>query len=377
MKKLTKLLFKIHSIAGLFTGLLLLLIALSGVALLFEHELEPVFYSRLWKVEQTGKPLPLDTVYAYALNAYPGVSGLRFRTLPEEPDRSIELSMDRPMRDGTWEWVTAYANPYTGDMMGVREARNSFSASIFGWLLRLHYSLPGGKTGEWVVGIVAIIFSISIFTGLVVYRKHLLKVLLFRDRINTKNRRTTMSSLHRVVGVWALLFNLIIGISAAQMMWYVFELDFYAKEKPEAHPRSAPLAQSLEAMKARLLQQHPQFVIRGISINQNEEPAYTFTGRLATDNVLYGTWNAEVVFNAKGAYVESSLPANKSGKETTIMVLQTLHFGQWGGILIKLLYALLGLAPALLSLTGFYLWLRRKKPRLFNRRHMHALSIKR
>ena len=38
-----------------------------------------------------------------------------------------------------------------------------------------------------------------------------------------------------------------------------------------------------------------------------------------------------------------------------------LHFGNWGGILIKMMYSFFGIAPALLSITGFIIWRQRQK----------------
>jgi uncharacterized iron-regulated membrane protein len=41
-----------------------------------------------------------------------------------------------------------------------------------------------------------------------------------------------------------------------------------------------------------------------------------------------------------------------------------LHFGNYGGLPVKLAYAVLGLTPGLLSVSGFVLWrLRRRRAR--------------
>jgi uncharacterized iron-regulated membrane protein len=43
------------------------------------------------------------------------------------------------------------------------------------------------------------------------------------------------------------------------------------------------------------------------------------------------------------------------------MILKQLHFGQFGGIWIKIIYALGGFTPAILSITGFVLWWKRRR----------------
>jgi uncharacterized iron-regulated membrane protein len=42
-------------------------------------------------------------------------------------------------------------------------------------------------------------------------------------------------------------------------------------------------------------------------------------------------------------------------------LLSTLHFGQFAGLLGKIVWSIGGLSPALLSLTGFALWWRRRR----------------
>ncbi len=48
------------------------------------------------------------------------------------------------------------------------------------------------------------------------------------------------------------------------------------------------------------------------------------------------------------------------GRQLALAVLPP-HFGDWGGLPVRLLYALLGLAPGVLSLTGALLWWRKRR----------------
>ena len=41
--------------------------------------------------------------------------------------------------------------------------------------------------------------------------------------------------------------------------------------------------------------------------------------------------------------------------------MEPLHFGDFGGLTLKWLYFILGLSPALLSLTGTWLWIERQQ----------------
>ena len=242
------------------------------------------------------------------------------------------------------------------------DGRGDFRAALFGWTLKLHYSLHAGKGGEWVVGVIAMLFLVSMLTGCVVYRKHCFKVLTFRERINRKNRRTMLSSLHRIVGVWALLFNLIIGISALQMMWYVFQPYFYNAEEPEQHAPSSSLTTSLDAMRQALAQRYLGFEVLGINVAPEEKnAAFTFFGHRLDESVLLGEWSGNVVFDSAGRLRETHFMGDASGSEKITVMLQTLHFGQWGGWPLKVVYSILGLTPAMLSISGYFLWMRKRR----------------
>jgi uncharacterized iron-regulated membrane protein len=45
-------------------------------------------------------------------------------------------------------------------------------------------------------------------------------------------------------------------------------------------------------------------------------------------------------------------------------MLYVLHFGQLGGLPVKILYAIGGLTPGLLSIAGFVLWWKRRAVRV-------------
>lgn len=46
---------------------------------------------------------------------------------------------------------------------------------------------------------------------------------------------------------------------------------------------------------------------------------------------------------------------------TTLFLSQPLHFGDYGGMPLKILWALLDVLTIAILITGIYLWLRRRK----------------
>jgi uncharacterized iron-regulated membrane protein len=201
-------------------------------------------------------------------------------------------------------------------------------------------------------------------TGAVVYRKHLVPVLLFRQKINWKNTRSAASGLHRVVGVWALLFNFAVAGSGVWMLRAAFLPATYQAE-PEVKLLAQPaVAVSLDTLARRAAGAVPGFVLQGMALPRT--PADTVVkamGRLA-DQPLYGNFSQTIELSARTGQVLKAADVRQADlSERAELVAFTLHFGQFGGLLAKIAWAIGGLSPSLLSLTGFLLWRRRTAPR--------------
>ncbi len=343
-------LFKIHSLAGLLTGLLLLVVSASGCLLVFAEEIDRALHPAVVRVAPAGTPLPLEKIYRQARADFPRIGYVRFRTLPKTPRSAIEMSLER----GT-DWYFAYYNPYTGRLLGVRNADTYF----LGWLLNLHYRLLAGKTGEYVVALLAMGLVLSTLTGLIVYRKHLLKVLLFRQAFACTNWRTASSSLHRFVGVWSLVFNLVIALTGFWMLRHLFT-ELPAGNQPEGITANWPLSFPVDVYVQRAGAALPGLIPYGVRLPQQGTETVLVFGRVGGGPLLHNEYSSSVALHpATGRIVSVHDARQGSFTEQLDTIALPLHAGQYGGLLVKILYCAGGLMPGLLSLTGGLLWLRR------------------
>jgi len=66
-----------------------------------------------------------------------------------------------------------------------------------------------------------------------------------------------------------------------------------------------------------------------------------------------------------GAVLQKSASADRPWGNTLLSWISVLHFGRFGGLAIKIVWALMGLTLPLLVATGFLMWWRRViEPRL-------------
>ncbi len=347
-------LFQIHSLLGLVTGALLLVISLSGAVLVFEREIDHALNPDLLTVPTARQRLPLNHLYEQTVKSYPRAESVRFRRLPQERGEAPEMNVAQEGR-----YLLVYLNPYTGQVIGQRQ-RYTF---LIDWLLRLHYSLFMGTPGEIVVALLAVALMGSMATGLIIYRKYLLKVLLFRVPLVGKNWRVLSSGLHRIVGVWSLLFNLLIAITGFYMLYPVFTPAHYRQEEPEPVTRPFTLSLSLDELIAASHRAIPGFMPRSISLPARADGLIDIYGSVP-GYLLLNPYGNQVTFDAVTGSVREVYDLRRQSFLTQLESASgPLHFGYYGGTTVKILYALLGLTPAFLSLTGGLLWWRRKRPK--------------
>lgn len=133
--------FALHSWLGLLSGVLLLLVALSGVLLLFMDELDPVFYKAHFYTKDRGVRLPYDSLYTRIVKAHPDAQNIYFRGLDEvKPDQNVLFSYGIN-KDGDEDYIGGAINPYTGEIVSRRSEREKLSENFFGWMLRFHFQL--------------------------------------------------------------------------------------------------------------------------------------------------------------------------------------------------------------------------------------------
>jgi uncharacterized iron-regulated membrane protein len=224
-------LLTIHSVSGLFAGLFILLMSLSGAALVWHEELDRLQFPAFQSPANT--PLcGIDSCYRALQRNYPGAQ-ISSCVLPENASQPYQFTIyDSSYFNGSRS-MQVFLHPQTAALLGTRGGSKDPAKNFMSWLSAFHNSFHAGKTGEWLLGFFALVFLLSLLTGFVLFRKQIGSVLLFRRGVYR------MSNLHQLIGIYALLFNLVIAFSGFWMQRYVFKKSFYAASVPYT-PYSKP-----------------------------------------------------------------------------------------------------------------------------------------
>jgi len=211
MRTLRKVIFWLHLICGLGTGLVLLVLCLSGLAIVFEHEiLEAMDREQVELRAGEGEVRkPLEVL----------VSGLRERRpefvtsqilIPSDPDTALTFLAGRGR--------SLYVNPYSGEATAPRSSRAN---EIFHGLIYLHRWLSFSDKPAWfgrlVTGSANLVLVFLCLSGLWLWfpkglaRRFLRPVLWFVPRYQGRARDLNW---HNVAGFWSLPVVLILAVTA-------------------------------------------------------------------------------------------------------------------------------------------------------------------
>ena len=197
--------FQIHLWTGLGVGLYVIVMSLTGSAVVFRSELGRLL-TPVPSVVPSGARRSREQLIEDAERALPNwiVTNLQ---LSADPTKPVEILMRRGRRR-----VDKIFNPYTGDIMGERVPREPRAME---WLADLHDNLLGGARGRWVNGAGAVAFTILCLTGAVVWwpRGSWRRSLLF---VRGTWRQVAWSA-HSVIGVWMLGLLLVWAVSGVYL----------------------------------------------------------------------------------------------------------------------------------------------------------------
>ena len=146
------------------------------------------------------------------------------------------------------------------------------------------------------------------------------------------------------------------------MMLYAFDPG-YQLNAANSIPMSAPPAilTNMDSLMDQTKKLIPGVKINYINFPRNPGEAISVMGDLP-GGWLWGETTSYVEYEyITGKVREVFLENELSLTEKIEYALYTLHYGQYGGKAIKIMYSFFGLSGAILTISGFLLWYRRKR----------------
>ncbi|UJR82463.1 PepSY-associated TM helix domain-containing protein [Sandaracinus amylolyticus] len=244
-----------------------------------------------------------------------------------------------------------------------------------------------GLAGMYVAGLVAWVLLLVLVTGVLIHLKDLVRQ-LHRVRHDAKPR-VVWSDLHKVAGVMGIPFQVSMALTGAMIciaglvfgLWteVLFEGDAArAARVTEGHDPAPPATgEAREERSIDALIADARDVVPGLrpSFFMVEHPGdaaaiATVGGRVDGTPLAYGDAHMEA---ATGRVIHAWSPREERVLQTVERWTYGLHFGWFGGLAARWLYALLGLAGCVTILSGNWIWIERRDPQRA-RRSTHLLE---
>ncbi|WP_316779391.1 PepSY-associated TM helix domain-containing protein [Pedobacter antarcticus] len=358
----TKLAFSLHSWLGLISGIFLLMLGLSGSALVFLKEIDHILNVNLLTVEPKGPAQSLDSIYRKIGHNHPHLAGIAWLNPDAAPKDAYEFRLYQ--NDGklsTYDLGMISLNPYTGETL--REGNlKDINSGFMHWLIQFHWSFQLGIPGLLLATIFGITMLLSTITGFIIYRKYVWKVLIFQVSIKWTNWRTISSGLHRIVGVWALVFNVVIFFTGFWMNKFSMDSSYWKKQTISA-PANTMATRSVDEMLIIARDSMPDLIIENVYLPTQPGKDFRISGPVRHQLALFEKGNSVSIDPSTGTVKSVERLADKGLWEKIEATFFALHVGSFGGLPVKILYVIVGLLPGLLSVTGALLWWRKVRKR--------------
>jgi len=360
-----KIIHFLHLWLGLFSGLVVFILGVTGAIYAFTDEIkEWVYKDRLYvEVPAGATRLPLSKLLPIAEQAMGKERKISRGQLSQARDRTYmfrALKVDKKSF-GYWNYYEyyykVYLNPYTGEVVFKENAKKEF----FTVVLALHMNLLLGDTiGHFIIRWSVVCFVFLLLSGLVLWwpkkwkRKQLKKS--FKVKWDAKFKRLNYD-LHNVFGFYSCLVLLLIALTG--LMWS-FELTTEKKSKV-----LSDTTQIVEVMPAdRILDQALKASPKTAYFLYNFPAAKSGTVNVSayqSDMNLYD--RVQYRFDRySGALLQKGLEFKKQPIGTKLISMNyDLHTGSALGITGKILAFFAGLIAAGLPVTGFLIWWKRGK----------------
>jgi uncharacterized iron-regulated membrane protein len=373
---------KLHLWFGLSIGIIVFIVSGTGTMYVFKDEIQGILRKESMYVKKesiTEKPLSIDVLR----------EKVSLETNEKYPISSVEIPLDKNKSyeflyyekdKKAWNYFDEvkinkliYVNQYTGEILGIYNEKYD----LFPILKAIHWSLLlKSDWGKYVVGIPVVLFIIMLITGIILWwPKKSKKGRFWFNWKNVKTWKRKNYDLHNILGFYASFIALLLSLSGIYFAYPWVKNAFNValsgslelpKEKEIKSPDSLLVKNTsffdLTAQETRKLYAgSSSFKIplngknkKGKELKNIPVTVYGEDGKFAVRN--------QIVFDKYSGKLLSNKPHQElNNAEKYANANYDIHTGSYFGLAGKIIWFIAGLICTSLPVTGFLVWLGKKK----------------
>lgn len=345
-----------HSWLGLLTGALMYWVCLSGTLAVFYQEFER------WETPAVAEFTQVD----------PEAIERAYHTFMEgqEPTEHAYVILPRPGMPRTVLMSDHSTRALNPDGSLGEPAGHPWTHLLTDLHLYLHLPTSWGMI---LVSALGAMLCALIISGLLAHPRLFKDAFHFRRKGNTRLEQT---DLHNRLSVWGAPFHIMIAVTgaffglAALLSWVAAEA-FYDGDRealieqvygghPEVTPNDGPLA--IARSLRQTLDRAPEGA-RPIYVtieHPDTDEEHMIVGTHYPNRLIYAE---QFLFDGAGQFLDKVGFSDGEPGRQAIFSVYRLHFGHFGGLGVKFLYLVLGLALTVVAVSGINIWLAKRRHR--------------
>jgi uncharacterized iron-regulated membrane protein len=347
---------------SLICTLFLLLLALTGLPLIFHHEIEELLGDapRVRELPADTAHLDLQQLVDAALVHRPGEVVQYLGWDPDERNMVLAITAATAGTEPNSSH-TFYLDARTGEAIEAPSANGGFMMVM----LRLHVDMYAGLPGKLLLAFMGLLFVLAIVSGTVLYAPFMRRQAFGQVR-REKSTRVRWLDLHNLIGVVTLTWALVVGVTGvisacADLLiaaWREEALNVLLEPYREAPPlvRLAPASRLLEIAERAAPGMQADFIaFPGTRFSSEHhytvflKGATQLTSHLLTPVLIDATTLGVTATVARPWYMD------------LMGLSEPLHFGDYGGRPMQILWAALDVLTIIVLGSGVYLWWVRRR----------------
>jgi uncharacterized iron-regulated membrane protein len=353
----------LHTWSSLVCTAFMLLLCLTGLPLIFEHEIEHL----------TGSERELPQVAPGTVHI--GVDRILAIARAEWPDRVVQFAMPHEESDWLWfvtmtptpapteDWQQVVVDARDGRVLG----RERPAGGVMAVVERLHVDLFAGPPGKLFLGAMGLLMLVAIVSGVVLYAPFMRK-LRFGEVRHQRAARIRWLDLHNLLGIATVAWLVVVGATGVihtvddqiVKLWRAGQLREvlapYGGEAVVPLAERASVQRSMDAALAQVPGSRVSFIaFPGTSFSSPHHHTFFLQGATPLTSQL----RQPVLVDARTAQVTAAPPL--PWYFTLLQLARPLHYGDYAGLPLKVLWALLDIGAIVVLGSGIFLWLRKRR----------------
>ena len=351
---------RIHTWTSLVCMVFLLMLCVTGLPLVFHDEIDELLEDEIAAPAMPeGMPrLSLDRMIAAAQARYPGQYVLLLNLKQNEPLMTVAVSPTAVPSPGNFHRLTLDAR--TAEILGEEAPQQD----VMDVVLRIHKDVFAGLPGELFLGAMGLVFAVSIISGVVLYWPFMRRLDL--GTIRRRSPRVKWLDAHDLLGIVTVTWTMVVGVTGMINTLATPLFDLWRAQlipvllAPHLGKPVAPIP-SVQAAVELVRARFPDRLVTSVTMPTSArfgspqhlvvwtKGATPFTARMLQPMLVDANDGTTIVAPEVPWYLK------------TLQVSRPLHFGDYGGLPLKIIWALLDVITIIILVSGIYLWVARRR----------------